>query len=66
MFKDSIYYYLFNLLSSLQRPVALANSVWFVFPASSDRLPLQARNKLCRVVWLTDRIKAVMMVKRLT
>lgn len=46
--------------------MALANSVWYVLLASSDRLPLQAIDKLCRVERLTDRIRAVMMVKRLT
>lgn len=57
-----------------ERPIALANSVLYVFPTTSDGLPLQASDKLCCVnmalprdceVWLTDGIRAVTVGKHL-
>ena len=53
----------------------MANNVLCVLPASADRLPLQASDKLCRVkidlprdweVRQTDQIRAVMVGKCLT
>lgn len=43
----------------------MANNAWYVLPDSSDRLLLQAIDKLCPGVWLTDQIMAVMVVKPL-
>lgn len=43
----------------------MANNVWYVLRDSSDRLLLQAIDKLCPGVWLTDQIMAVMVVKPL-
>lgn len=57
-----------------ERPIALANSVLYVFPTTSDGLPLQASDKLCCVnmalprdceVWVTDGIRAVTVGKHL-